>query len=144
MKRVTRTLLCLAAVTIIASCQTNKEQAKASIEAIMNQQAADWSNGNIEGYMNGYWKSDSLRFMGRKGITYGWTSTLEKYKKSYPTKEAMGKLKFNYISFEPIGNSMLVIGKWTITYPNDTIGGYYSLIWKQINGQWKIVLDHTS
>ncbi len=144
MKRVTRTLLCLAAVTIIASCQTNKEQAKASIEAIMNQQAADWSNGNIEGYMNGYWKSDSLRFMGRKGITYGWTSTLEKYKNSYPTKEAMGELKFNYISFEPIGNSMLVIGKWTIAYPNDTIGGYYSLIWKQINGEWKIVLDHTS
>ncbi len=144
MKRVTRTLLCLAAVTIIASCQTNKEQAKASIEAIMNQQAADWSNGNIEGYMNGYWKSDSLRFMGRKGITYGWTSTLEKYKNSYPTKEAMGELKFNYISFESIGNSMLVIGKWTIVYPNDTIGGYYSLIWKQINGEWKIVLDHTS
>lgn len=94
--------------------------------------------------MNGYWNSDSLKFMGRNGITYGWTSTLEKYKKSYPTKEAMGTLEFNYISVEPIGNSMLVIGKWTIVYPNNTIGGYYSLIWKQVNGEWKIVFDHTS
>ena len=63
------------------------------MRVLMNQQAA-WNDGNLEGFMNGYWESDSLSFIGKKGITKGWQQTLDNYKKSYPDKSTMGILKF--------------------------------------------------
>lgn len=111
----------------------------------MENQSLCWSNGDIDGFMDGYWKSDSLGFLGSRGLTRGWSNTLANYKKGYPNRAAMGKLIFNYISFEPLGkNNMLVIGKWTLEREEDTLRGYYSLVWKKIEGEWKITFDHTN
>lgn len=138
----------LVAILIILCCScTNNhfKQNKEAIKAIMDTQAKCWSNGDIEGYMNGYWKSDSLRFLGRRGLTKGWQTTLDNYKKSYPDRQAMGTLKFNYISFEQLNDkNMFVVGKWTLEREKDTLRGYYSLLWEKINGNWKVIFDHTN
>jgi len=111
----------------------------------MDKQVKCWSNGDLDGYMDGYWKSDSLRFLGRKGLRKGWQTTLNNYKKAYPDKSAMGKLIFNNISFEPLNNKqMFVVGEWILERENDTLSGYYSLIWEKIDGQWEIIFDHTN
>ena len=113
--------------------------------AVMDLQAKCWSRGDIDGFMDGYWKSDSLRFLGRRGLTKGWQTTLDNYKKSYPDKSAMGKLVFNYISFEPMNKKqMFVVGKWTLEREKDTLGGYYSLLWQKFDGEWKVIFDHTN
>ncbi|MHC1704043.1 MAG: hypothetical protein AB9846_09070 [Tenuifilaceae bacterium] len=133
-------------VFIISSCSnSNFESNKTAIKEVMDKQAQSWSSGDIEGFMDGYWKSDSLRFLGRRGLTKGWQTTLDNYKKSYPDKSAMGKLKFNHISFEPLNNKqMFVVGKWALEREKDTLSGYYSLLWKNIDGQWKVIFDHTN
>ncbi|GAB4251729.1 MAG: hypothetical protein Kow0079_05930 [Vicingaceae bacterium] len=77
----------------------------------MHQQEVAWNNGNIEGFMKGYWESDSLKFVGKNGIKYGWQNTLENYKKSYPDKATMGILKFDVIQLEVYGKSAFVLGK---------------------------------
>jgi len=111
----------------------------------MDNQAKCWSNGDIDGYMEGYWKSDSLRFLDRRGLTKGWQTTLDNYKKSYPDKKAMGTLKFKHISFESMNDqNMFVVGKWVLEREKDTLGGYYSLLWRKIDGQWKVIFDHTN
>ena len=121
------------------------EADKLAIQQAMDNQAMCWSIGDLDGYMNGYWKSDSLRFMGKRGITKGWQTTLDNYKKSYPDKAAMGKLVFEVVSYEPLSpTQMFVTGKWTLLREKDTLGGYYSLIWRKINGEWKVVFDHSS
>lgn len=115
------------------------------IEKVMKQQEKDWSAGALEAYMEGYWKSDSLKFIGKAGITFGWQNILEKYQKSYPDKDSMGKLKFDIISMEMICfKTVLVIGNWKLTRTSDVLQGYYSLIWKRIEGKWLIVTDHSS
>lgn len=111
----------------------------------MDKQATCWSNGDIEGFMDGYWKSDSLRFLGRRGLTKGWQTSLDNYKASYPNKQAMGKLVFKQISFEPLTDyQVFVVGRWSLEREKDTLSGYYSLLWKKIDGQWKVVFDHTN
>jgi len=135
-------------VFFILGCSFLNEKAQekniAEIEAIMEQQERDWSAGDMEGYMQDYWQSDSLRFMGRQGITYRWQQQLKNYQKGYPNPEAMGKLTFENFSFDPMGDEhMLVVGKWTLKRTKDTLSGYYSLIWKKIDGHWKIIFDHT-
>ena len=110
----------------------------------MEKQATDWSEGDLTAYMMSYKQSDSLIFLGRKGIRYGWQESLSSYQKSYPTKEKMGKLKFEYDYFKPLGKEhMLVAGKWNLYRSADTLSGYFSLLWEKQQGQWKIIFDHT-
>ena len=133
------------AILLVGCTKTTFEADKQAIQQAMDNQEQCWSRGDLDGFMSGYWKSDSLRFMGKRGITKGWQTTLDNYKKSYPDKATMGKLQFDIVSFEPLdANGMFVVGKWTLLREKDTLGGYYSLIWRKIDGEWKVVFDHTS
>lgn len=116
-----------------------------TIGEIMHLQEIAWNTGEIDEFMASYWNSDSLKFIGKNGITYGWNSTLENYKKSYPDKATMGELNFSIISVEQLSeNSCYVIGQWNLIREKGNVGGYYTLLWKNINGKWVIVADHTS
>lgn len=138
-------LLAFLAFLLLGCSTSNFEQDKKEIIAVMDLQAQCWSRGDIDGFMDGYWKSDSLRFLGRRGLSKGWQTTLDNYKKSYPDKSAMGKLVFNYISFEPMNEKqMFVVGKWALEREKDTLGGYYSLLWQKFDGEWKVIFDHTN
>ncbi len=113
-------------------------------EAMKNQETA-WNKADVEGFMAYYWKSDSLKFIGSKGITYGWQKTLDNYKKSYPTADAMGVLTFENNTIEQLSpTKIFVIGKWSLKRKQGDVGGHYTLLWKKINGKWVIVVDHTS
>lgn len=116
-----------------------------AIEAIMHEQESAWNRGDLEGFMQPYWRSDSLVFVGRSGPKYGWQTTLDNYKRGYPNREAMGRLHFTNAIIESTGaNSAFVMGKWELFRTSDTLSGYYSLVWKRINGTWLIRADHSS
>lgn len=111
---------------------------------LMKQQEDSWNQGDINGFMNYYWKNDSLKFIGKKGITYGWQQTLDNYLKSYPDKSAMGILKFEIKeATELSAESIYIIGSWQLQ-KEKPVGGYFTLLWKKIKGNWVIVADHTS
>jgi ketosteroid isomerase-like protein len=111
----------------------------------MADQEVAWNKGNLEAFMEGYWKSDSLRFIGSKGLTYGWQQTLDNYKKGYPDADAMGQLKFTILSVEQMAdNCAFVVGKWQLTRKKGDVSGHYTLLWKKIMGRWVIVADHSS
>jgi len=145
-----KTLLIFLFAFLMASCQEHQPQMDSSaaiseIQTIMKKQEDAWNRGNLEGFMQGYWKSDSLRFIGKRGITYGWQQTLDNYKKGYPSTEAMGTLQFTNLSMELTGDSSAyVIGQWQLFRTADTLSGHYSLLWKMKNDQWLIVADHSS
>ncbi len=125
--------------------ESNHSNDIASIQSVMDNQQEAWNRGDIDAFMQGYWKSDSLRFIGKRGITFGWQPTLDNYKKSYPGAQAMGRLQFTNLTTEIVGDSSAyVIGKWELFRSTDTLGGHYSLLWKKMQGQWVIVADHTS
>lgn len=138
-----KTLFYLILVTFMISC-TNITNEQATILEVMNQQEKDWSAGNIDGFMQGYWQSDSLMFIGKNGIKYGWQTTLENYKKSYPDKAAMGKLEFEVLNLEVNDNTAYMLGKWSLIREADNPNGYFTLYWKKIDSKWVITIDHTS
>jgi len=117
------------------------------IKQNMQEQEDSWNRGDLEGFMKHYWKSDSLRFIGKSGLNYGWQKTLDNYKKSYPDKANMGTLKFTNKSLDIVGeHTIFVIGEWKLTRADSLgdLGGMYSLIWEQKNGDWVITTDHSS
>lgn len=119
--------------------------AEKEIRAVLALQDEEWNRGNIDGFMETYWKSDSLMFIGKSGITYGWQKTLDNYKKGYPDTAAMGKLRFDLIEFKPIGNNdCFVVGKWFLTRSIGNVNGSFTLLLRKINNRWVIIADHSS
>ena len=126
---------------LCVSAQPNEE----AIRKVMSKQESAWNNGDLNAFMDGYWESDSLVFIGSKGLTYGWQNTLGNYKKSYPDKAAMGKLVFTIKKLEITTNkTAFVIGKWSLQREKDNPNGHFTLHWKKINGTWVIIADHSS
>jgi hypothetical protein len=116
----------------------------AKIKEVLAKQVAAWNDGDIDGFMQGYWKSDSLLFIGSK-VTYGWDSTLVRYKRSYPDKATMGILKFEIMRVDFISNdSYLVTGRYFLKREKDAPSGIFTLLVRNINSQWVVVHDHTS
>jgi len=114
------------------------------IQNLMEEQARSWNQKDLEGFMLPYWHSDSLRFMGKSGVTLGWQSTLDRYKKNY-SPDAMGMLTFDNLHFDVLSSKATwVDGRWRLFRAADTLSGRFSLLWKKINGQWQIVADHSS
>lgn len=133
-------IFALFATSVVAQ---NKDER--AIRSIMAAQELAWNRGDLEAFMSGYWNSDSLRFIGSRGLTYGWRQTLENYKKGYPDPDAMGQLKFTIISVELLsGKSAFVIGQWRLARKAGDLSGHYTLLWKKIKGTWVIVADHSS
>ena len=126
-------------------CFSQSKNDISEVKDIMKKQETAWNKADIEGFMVYYWKSDSLKFIGSKGITYGWQKTLDNYKKSYPTPDAMGILTFENNTIEQLSpTKIFVIGKWHLKRKEGDVGGSYTLLWKKIKGKWVIVVDHTS
>ncbi|MDG1158289.1 MAG: DUF4440 domain-containing protein [Flavobacteriales bacterium] len=116
-----------------------------SIRNIMIDQEIAWNSGSLEGFMQAYWNSEDLSFIGSRGLQKGWQRTLDNYKKSYPDKETMGILKFDILEMKMIdSDNAFVIGKWQLQRKEQDIDGHFSLWWKKINQEWLIVADHSS
>jgi len=99
--------------TLFAYNAPSGEKAEDQIREVMHQQELAWNAGDIDAFMQGYWNSDSLRFISSRGTTYGWQKTLENYKRSYPDKETMGILTFEIIDIDVLSQtSAFVLGKW--------------------------------
>lgn len=125
--------------------QTTDALAESQIKLVMKFQESAWNRGDIPAYMKGYWNADSLLFIGSKGPTYGYQKTLINYLKSYPTPEKMGQLTFEFVKIEILSNTQaFVVGKWYLKRKEDDLGGHFTLLWKKIDGDWKIVVDHSS
>ena len=154
MKYPTIILLFVGLLFSVSSCKTvdisdkdfSFDKDAAMIEEVMRKQEKAWSDGDIEEFMNGYWNSDKLSFGGKRGFTFGYDKVQANYKKGYPTKEIMGILTFTIIDIVPVAEkAAYVLGKYHLEVKDDANpSGYFTLVFRKINGEWKIVTDHTS
>ncbi len=115
------------------------------ILSILKVQDDSWNRGDIDGFMQTYWQNDSLMFIGKSGVTYGWQNTLNNYKKGYPDTAAMGKLDFTLINIKKLSRKYYhVIGKWHLTRTVGNLQGHFTLLLMKVKGKWFIIADHSS
>lgn len=136
-------LLLLASLSLVrVSAQSADEKA---ILKILDDQTLYWNKGDLDNFVTGYWNNDSLMFIGSSGVIYGYQNTLSRYKKSYSDTSKMGKLRFEIIHLKKLSPKYyFVVGKWFLKRSIGDVGGHFSLLIRKINGQWKIVADHSS
>ena len=139
-------ILCLIfPLIIISSCAFAQSNDESAIRGLMEEQRQAWNTGNLERFMGTYWQDDSLMFIGKSGITYGWQNTLDNYKRGYPDTATMGKLKFDLLEVKRLsGMYFFVVGKWHLTRSIGDVGGHFTLLFKKVKNKWVIVADHSS
>jgi len=137
--------ICLLFMASLGAAAQSKADRQAILD-LLEKQRTDWNKGDVEAYMQGYWKSDSLLFVGKSGPTYGWQKTLENYKRGYPNKAAMGLLTFGIKKVDFLAKDRaFVLGSWNVKQENNNeLKGYFTLLLRKIEGQWKVVVDHSS
>jgi len=112
---------------------------------MLDKQNQAWNRGDVSEFMKGYWENDSLMFIGKSGVTYGYKNTLENYKKGYPDTASMGKLTMTQIKIIRISKAYyFIVGKWYLKRSIGDVSGHYNLLIRKIKGEWVIVADHSS
>lgn len=135
-------LLSICFLSLTAFAQNKDEQ---EILNAINIQKNAWNNGDLNRFMETYWHNDSLMFIGKSGVTYGWQNTLNNYKRGYPDTAAMGKLDFDILHVKRLSVLYFsVVGKWQLTRSIGNVGGHFTLLFKKIKNKWLIVSDHSS
>lgn len=140
-------LIILVLLSLTVSAQTSKNDAKtaAAIRKVMEDQTAAWNRGDVEGFMQGYWRSDGLVFVSGTNVTHGWQAALDRYRVSYSTRALMGTLTFSGLEITVLSkDSAVVLGSWALQREKDNPNGKFTLIFRKFKDGWKIVHDHTS
>ena len=115
------------------------------IKLVLQQQEEAWNKGDLDGFMQHYWKSPELQFVSKNGVKKGWQSVYDSYQKNYAAKGEMGKLNFQVLSIQTIDKkNAMVTGTWKVENTSGVHQGYFTLWFKNIEGKWLIVMDHTS
>lgn len=141
-----RKLLCFFLAFILLLQQARaQDKDELGIRKILSDQTIAWNNGNIEEFMKGYWNNDSLMFIGKSGVTYGYQNTLMNYKKNYSNADVMGTLSFDLVKVQRLSPEYyFIVGKWHLKRKIGDVGGHYNLLFRNVNGTWVIVADHSS
>lgn len=132
-------------VAFISFSQAIENKDFQAIKVVMAAQEEAWNRGDIDAFMEYYWKSPNLQFIGSKGPTYGWENTLKRYKSTYSSRELMGKLQFDILNIDRRSSDVItVVGKFTLIRQSDQPTGHFLLVFQKIGKKWLIVADHTS
>ncbi|MEZ4702646.1 MAG: DUF4440 domain-containing protein [Rhodothermales bacterium] len=120
---------------------------RAAILRVLDEQVTAWNAGDIPRFMDGYWKSDSLRFASGGAVQQGWQQTLDRYRRSYPDRQTMGTLAFTLEDVRVLSPEWAtVFGRFHLTR-DASVGdarGLFTLMFRKFPEGWRIVSDHTS
>ena len=134
----------LLSILVLASYVLAQDDAAKEIRKVMDDQAAAWNRGDLEAFMQGYWNSEKLVFVGSE-VTRGWQPTLDRYKRTYGTREKMGTLTFSDLEVTLLSNdAAVVLGSWSLARATDNPHGKFTLVFRKFKEGWRIVMDHTS
>lgn len=119
--------------------------AEDEIRALLEAQVEAWNRGDIEAFMETYWKSPQTAYLGAQGLNRGWQAVLDRYRRAYPDRKAMGRTTFSDLEITLLSpESAMVVGRWQLQREGDQPGGVFSLVLRKFPEGWRIVLDHTS
>jgi ketosteroid isomerase-like protein len=139
------TLLSLAAFSLRSAAAPPQSDDAAAILTLLNDQTAAWNRGDIEGFMNGYWNSNQTEFVSSEGVSRGWQALLERYRRSYPDRKAMGHLTFSDLEIRvECSTAAYALGEYHLQRENDNPSGVFTLNFRKFPDGWRIVVDHTT
>lgn len=136
--RVTWSLILVLLVAAGGTFAADKGEPTAEIRAVLDRQVAAWNRGDIDGYMNGYVRSDKLEFVSNGKVTRGWQTVRDRYRKKYNSRAAMGTLKFSHLKITLQSPTLAqVTGRWELRREKDRPHGSFVLTFRRQPEGWR-------
>ncbi|MCS6982506.1 MAG: nuclear transport factor 2 family protein, partial [Flavobacteriales bacterium] len=64
--------------------------------------------------------------------------------RAFPDTAAMGKLTFDVLNLHVYDHTAVMTGRWTVMKAAAAPrSGLFTLVWRRLGKNWKIVYDHT-
>lgn len=145
MKGMPLVLLSVLMMAVGAAAQASSRAGEHEICALLEAQTEAWNRGDLEAFMETYWNSPQTAYLGSRGVTRGWQAVLDRYRRSYPDRKAMGKTTFSELEITMLSpESALVVGRWQLQREGDQPGGVFTVVVRKFPEGWRIIHDHTS
>jgi ketosteroid isomerase-like protein len=139
---------CLLTVLLLAATvrvHAASNDAEAQIRNLIDVQVAAWNRGDLDAFMQTYWRSPKTAYVGSSGVFRGWQSVLDRYRRAYPDRKAMGTTTFSRLEITMLSpDAAMILGHWHLKRENGELGGVFSLVLRKFPEGWRIILDHTS
>lgn len=127
----------------------NDVVAESSAAAVLQRQTEGWNRGDLEAFCSVY--DEDATFVSPSGVVRGRGAVLERYRKRYPDREAMGTLRLDVQEAraasapEAAGGvqGVSIVARWRLTYPGkpEASGLTLLVLRPRSDGQWQIVQD---
>ena len=118
------------------------------VQAILKDSETAWNRGDLQAFASYYADSPDTTFIGHDVVRGGVAAILARYRRAYPTREAMGTLTFSEMEVRTLADGVaLATGKFRLertTAGGGNASGRFTLILKRTPAGWKIIHDHTS
>jgi uncharacterized protein (TIGR02246 family) len=117
------------------------EEIRKGVAAVLDRQVQAWNRGDLEGFVSVY--AEDAAFVSPTGLTRGRQALLERYRKRYPDKAAMGKLSLEILETRLAGaDGVSLVARWTLAYPDKpAASGLTLLVLHRREDGWMIVQD---
>jgi uncharacterized protein (TIGR02246 family) len=119
-----------------------------AIRLLLKNSEAAWNRGDLPAFASDYEDSPETTFIGREVTRGGVQAIFERYRRTYPNREAMGKLTFSEIQVRTLAADIaLATGKYDLKRAAAAGGdtsGRFTLIFRKSAAGWKIIHDHSS
>ncbi len=135
--------------------QRDEAQARQQVEELLARQAAAWTAGDLDGFCSAY--ADDALFVSPAGQTRGRQAVLERYRKRYPDRAAMGALTLEIVEARPLSgvevtplgdavpgrvHALSAVARWTLRSPErEPATGLTLLVLRRERAGWRIVQD---
>ena len=104
-----------------------------------------WNNGDIDGYLEGYFDSPETRVTYNTKVIRGKQVLVDMNKSHFASPEAMGKLSTTHFEVEPIGEmDAVVFGKMKREGGASPVDAVFTAHVRKIEGEWRIISEHGS
>ncbi len=122
---------------------------RAEVEALLAEQAAAWSRGDLGSFVSGY--AEDAVFVTPSGITRGRDEVLARYRRRYPDRTAMGRLTLELLEVRVLGSppseaaGVSVVARWILEGMGDDgsgrAEGHTVIVLERRREGWRIVHD---
>jgi ketosteroid isomerase-like protein len=138
------TVLLIVSLLGVGTAAQTADPNVAAVRAVIDAQQSAWNRGDIDGFMAGYANEETTTFVSGDTIMRGWKTVLDRYRRTYDTREKMGTLSFIELDITPLGDHYIATGGWQLTRQGDMPRGRFTLIFRRTAAGWRIIHDHTS
>lgn len=118
---------------------------EADIRTLLERQSGAWNEGDLVTFVADYLDSPRMRFVSGGSVRYGAEDVLDRYRRTYPDRAAMGVLTFTDLDVRVLSDEyVFVFGRYNLERETDAPTGLFTLLFERTGDGWKISHDHTS